>query len=292
MTRPLTIIVVSYNTRERTERCITHLFDYTDEPFHLVVVDNASSDGTPEMLADYARRLPHDVTVVQNSQNLGYAPAVGQACSRKWTEGDVCLVNSDLYVGPEWAGRLQSHLYRDGRIAAVAPLGRGIGGRQDFSLYYQEWCQKASIRDYLIDVNHRLTGARPCATTAKCLQGTIWMIKGQALRQLGGLDPGCLAGADDADWCLRARIGGWKLVIAMDVFVWHDDHSSFAELPGQGALWINQSWDYFNHKWHGQFDRLSWADLMENTAVTEHPPFVYEEFSQEFIGEPGATTDD
>ncbi len=274
----LAIVVVSFNTRDKTARCIDHLLEYTDLPFHIVVVDNASRDGTRDMLRDYADRFAKDVTVVLNERNVGYAPAVEQGCSHGVATADVCLVNPDLYVGPEWASRLHAHLRREPLAAVVAPLGRGIGGRQDFLLHHPAWCEAAFSRDGLEAVNRRLTGCRPCAVTAKSLQGPMWMMRAEARRQLGGLDPACTTGADDADWCLRARLGGWKLLIALDVFVWHEDHSSFSQLPERGLPSIARSWDYLNQKWKGMFDHLTWEDLMETTVATDLPPFVYEEF--------------
>lgn len=278
MSSSIEVIMVSCNTCEKTARCLALLLKYTDVPFHIWVIDNASTDGSQEMLRTYQHMHPACVTVIENTTNVGYAPAIHQVYVDLHPTSDLCYVNSDVYVGPQWTSRLQRHLMHDPQIAAVAPIGRGIGGRQDLDHQGREWAGNAYSEAVLLAVNATLESVSPCAVTAKTLQGTLLYIRRSAHEEIGGLDPECICGADDADWCLRARLAGWKLVIALDTFVWHDDHSSFRRLEDQGEQWIDCSWAYFNQKWAGRLDHLTWGDLMENATPTDDPVYRYEEF--------------
>ena len=92
----ISVIVVSYNTRDLLEECLTSLF--SNPPacvFEVLVVDNNSRDGSRALLA---RRFS-DCTVIGNRRNLGFARAANQAYSV--SRGDYCLVmNPDLRVLP------------------------------------------------------------------------------------------------------------------------------------------------------------------------------------------------
>lgn len=282
MKQALNIVVVSFNTRQKTQACLHSITRYTDRPYHIFVVDNASTDGSPAMILQYQTQYPEIFTVSVLPANIGYSQAVETVMPHLVPHADVCFINSDVYVGPAWASRLQRHLYRQHKIAAVAPIARGIGGWQDILLYHDALCPDEYSEDAVATINEIVRDVPVKAITAKFLQGTMWMIKEEAWQSIGTFDPGCICGADDADWCLRARLQGRQLLVALDTFVWHDNHSSFPGLADQGTAWINQSWDYFNHKWAGQFDQLSWDDLMDNQQQTTYPYYRYEEFVDEY----------
>ncbi|RIV17635.1 glycosyltransferase family 2 protein [Alicyclobacillaceae bacterium I2511] len=288
MVKRLDIVVVCVNTRNKTKRCLTHLFRYTDVPFHLWVVDNGSQDGSVAMLEQWASLYPRHLTLLKNPSNLGYTGALQQVYPYLSRNHALAYVNSDVYVGPQWASRLYRHLEWDPKVAAVAPLGRGIGGNQDAVLRLpslrSELADEDAFEHALVQINEALRQAKPMAETAKSLQGTLWLVKAAAHKAIGGLDTGCICGADDADWSLRARLAGWRLLVALDTFVWHDNHSTFDTLPDAGEDWIGRSWAYFNHKWAGYFDNLSWEDLMANHQNTKFPPFIYQTFPSEENG--------
>ncbi|RLD09343.1 hypothetical protein DRI50_12290, partial [candidate division KSB1 bacterium] len=92
---PITsIIIVSYNVRAFLEQALLSLREALKDYSHeIIVVDNASSDGTPVFL----KRHFHDVLLIENSENLGFARAnnIGMAHSR----GEfICLLNPDTIV--------------------------------------------------------------------------------------------------------------------------------------------------------------------------------------------------
>lgn len=275
----IAVIVVSYNTRDKTARCLAHLLRRTDLPYRIIVVDNGSSDGSGTMLSQLAKRRPDQVRVIERAENCGYAGAVHEAYSHLAPDEDVVYVNSDLYVPQRWATRLSRHFKWDSRIGAVAPLGTAIGGKQDIAARFGSMPSlSGSPVDSLNTVNALLRNVSQQAETVKTLQGTLLWVRREAHDDVGGLDPLCQLGADDADYSLRLRMNGWKLVVTLDTFVWHDGHASFANLSDGGAKWTRESWDYFNHKWEGQFGEMSWSDLFENEIETQWPPFRRESF--------------
>ncbi len=278
MENPVTIILISFNTVHKTRQCLDLLIKLTNVPFHIWIVDNASTDGSRNMLREYQQLNPSILSVIENEKNFGYAPAVNQVYPHLDAISDLCYVNSDVYVGPQWIMRLQHHLTHDSQIAAVAPIGRGIGGRQDMISYQLPQSNFAYSEIALAEVNSHLAQITPCAMTTKNLQGTLLYVRRAAHDHIGGLDPGCAYGADDADWCLRARLAGWKLTLALDTFVWHDNHSSFHLLSDLGKSRIDRSWAHFNHKWTGHFEGMTWTDLMENQVPTARPFYQHEEF--------------
>jgi len=278
MAAGVVLIVVSYNTCEKTRQCLEHLIRFTDVPFHIWAIDNRSTDGSLEMLENVSRQHPDQLSVVTSDANLGYAGAVQLAYPYIPPHFDITYVNSDAYVGPSWASRLQRNFQRNERIAAVAPLGRGIGGKQDYVVRYGELPGDLSREELLYRLNEELAMAQPVAETAKTLMGTVLMVNREAHDDVGGLDPRCAYGADDADFCLRARLKCWELLVSLDTFVYHDVHSSFNTLKNRGQELNHQSWAYFNRKWRGWFEGISWSDLMENDVQTDYPPFLYKQY--------------
>lgn len=91
-----TVIVVNHNGRDYLPACLDSIAAQSLRDFEVVVVDNASTDGSPELLA--SRR---DVTVILNDRNLGFPAANNQAAAQAC--GDwLALLNPDAVAGPDW----------------------------------------------------------------------------------------------------------------------------------------------------------------------------------------------
>ena len=151
----LHVIVVSFNTCSKTLQCLRLILRYTDLPFHLWVVDNASTDGSVDMLLELAAQHQTRLTLTLLSENVGYTRAIASVYSNLPPHGHVCLINSDVYVGPGYANKLYKHLERHPDIAAVAPLGSGIGGWQDILKYHSPPTPADEFDEAkLVQVNH------------------------------------------------------------------------------------------------------------------------------------------
>jgi len=278
------VLIVSFNTCKKTRYCVESLLRSSPSDMSLFIVDNGSADGSAAMLETVAQAMPDRVTLKLLTTNIGYAPAVNLLYPLVPLDRDLCYVNSDVYVGAGWCEGLQRHLARDDRIAVVAPMGFGIGGWQDAAIHGVYERPAAVVeRSHVVNSGTSFNGdeaapdlADATAFTVKSFVGAIWMVRSAAHRDVGGLDSACACGGDDADWSLHARERGWKLVVARDVVVRHDGHSSFRQLGDEAAPWITQSWDAFNRKWSGRFGSQSWQSLMTDRVSSLCPPYTPE----------------
>jgi GT2 family glycosyltransferase len=114
----LSVLLISWNTREQTRQCLESLAATApaDLNYEVVAVDNASSDGSADMLADQPR-----VRLIRNSHNTGFAAAVNQAYRRS-TGQLVLLLNSDIRFHPGALTRMIDHLRERPEVAGVSPL--------------------------------------------------------------------------------------------------------------------------------------------------------------------------
>lgn len=114
----VSVIVVSYNTKEKLRRCLAAI-----EPEHeVIVVDNASIDGSAEMVAS---DFPH-VRLIANSENVGFGPANNQGLD-VMTRELALFLNSDCYTDPNSIKKL-SIVFRDPEVAAAGGRLENLNG--------------------------------------------------------------------------------------------------------------------------------------------------------------------
>jgi GT2 family glycosyltransferase len=111
----VSVVMVTYNAWEWTERALAALLEHTDPGYELIVADNASSDGTLEGLA-----AVEGITVLRNPVNLGFGPAVNRAAMHARAPR-LLLLNTDALVHPGWLPALTAVLESSPDVAAVAP---------------------------------------------------------------------------------------------------------------------------------------------------------------------------
>ena len=97
----VTVVVVSYNAAAQLPRCLDALSVQTATGFDVIVVDNASIDGSVDIAADH----PLAVTLIRSDKNLGFAAANNLAAKQARGEW-IALLNPDAYPEPDWLDRL------------------------------------------------------------------------------------------------------------------------------------------------------------------------------------------
>ncbi|SCF11629.1 glycosyltransferase family 2 protein [Micromonospora chokoriensis] len=152
-TPQLSVLLVSWNTREQTRQCLESLAATADPDldYEVVAVDNGSTDGSADLLADQAR-----VRLIRNSHNTGFAAAVNQAYRRS-TGQLVLLLNSDVRFHPGALSRMIGYLRERPDVAGVSPLYLNPDGT-----FQQHYVQQPSFAATiaLVTALRRLPGFR------------------------------------------------------------------------------------------------------------------------------------
>jgi len=210
-------IVVSYNTRDLLVDCLRAFYACSDVPAEAVVVDNASSDGSPDVVA---REFP-EAKILRQRVNTGFGRANNAGLQQ--AEGRfILLMNPDVTVMPGCVGRLADFLLVRPDAGAVGPrLQRPDGtldhaARRGFpspasSFYYFAGLGKAfphSARFNRYSMGHLspLETHEIDAGTAGCL-----MVRRTAVDRVGFFDPDYFMYGEDIDLCFRLKSGGWKI---------------------------------------------------------------------------------
>lgn len=206
----LSIIIVSYNAREDLERCLASLRQHPPAAAHeVIVVDNASTDGSAEAAAAFA-----GVRVIRSGANAGFS-AANNIGIRASTGANLLLLNSDTIVPPGAIDRLMDRLERAPEAAAVGPRLVDGQGRAELSFGpmitpLNEWRQRRLLRGMAANdpdvVAHveSLTRReqRPDWVTGACL-----LVRRADAEAVGLLDERFFMYTEDVDFCasLRAR---------------------------------------------------------------------------------------
>jgi GT2 family glycosyltransferase len=238
------IVVVTHDGLVFTRMCLESILaNPGNANAEIVIVDNASADGTPDYLRSLAARNPQ-VRAIFNERNEGFARANNQGLAT--ASGHVLvLLNNDTIVAPGWLDRLIAHL-RDGAIGLAGPVTNRIGNEAEIETHYRSYGEMLELVRSTAQAHagQHFDIPTPCMF---CLA-----LRRDVLEQLGPLDEQFEVGLlEDDDYALRARAAGFRLICAEDVFVHHFGEASFGNLVPTGeyerVLRANQQ--RFEAKW-------------------------------------------
>lgn len=226
---PVVIIVPVYRGLDDTQRCLQSVLRASNQtPWRLIVIDDASPE--PELRAWVQQwseaQEPARVLLIRHEANRGFVHSVNEGMALA-QGSDVVLLNSDTEVTAGWLDRLRSACYRAHDIGTATP-----------------WSNHATIFSY----PHALEGgAPPPGWTADAMaqlcqrwlanqsvevptaHGFCMYIRADCLAAVGAFDADAfgLGYGEENDFCMRARLAGWKHVHALDAYVYHRGSVSF-----------------------------------------------------------------
>ena len=220
----VSVVVVTYNNIAFTRACLASLEEQTQyAAIEIIVVDNASSDGSPDFLTEWAAGAANRKLIL-NSDNRGFAAANNQGLAIAGGEYLV-LLNNDTYVTPGWVRTLFKHLQRDPSIGLIGPVTNNIGNQAKIHIEYD------GMEKMLVEAG-RYTRAHigqtfPLQTAAFfCV-----MFSRSVYERVGDLDEAFGRGFfEDDDYCRRVEQLGLRVVCAEDVFIHHHLSASFNQV--------------------------------------------------------------
>lgn len=235
------VIMPVFNRINYTYRCLEALSRNTnDVHFELVLVDNASSDGTGELLAS----VGGDVTVISNQENLGFARACNQGAAAARGQNLVFLNNDTVPL----AGWLGAMIKAQGYHPRVAIVGSKLLYPEDETVQHAGVVFNPQGQPYHLfrhlPADHFAVNRMDefQAVTAACL-----LIRREVFEELEGFDEGYINGYEDIDLCLRARQAGHKVVYTPKSVLYHYESLS----PGRKAHEA-QNYQRFQERWQGK----------------------------------------
>lgn len=217
-------IVLTYNNLALTKDCLDSLETYSDDvDLEVVIVDNASSDGSPAYLSSWSASRPN-AKLILNSENRGFAAGNNQGLAA--ASGDyLVILNNDTVVTRGWARRMVNHLRNAPEIGILGPLTNNIGNEARVDTRYtkldamhheaEEITERNLGRWFELNTVAFFCAMLPRSTYERC--GSISEDYGVGF-------------FEDDDYCRRIQAAGLVVACAEDVFVHHHLSASFNKL--------------------------------------------------------------
>ncbi len=219
----LHVIVLNWNGERVLEPCLRSLESVRGVDLRIIVVDNGSTDGSPEIV----RREFPQVELVLNGKNLLFAEGNNVGIRRAMELGArfILLLNNDTVVDPDFARVMIEAMRGDDAVGIVGPQIRyfddperiwyGGGG-----FYPVVWVPRHR------DIRKLRTEASREAGETAYVTGCALMFRSEVARGTGLLDSSYGMYNEDVDFCLRARERGWRCRYEPAAVVWHKVSSS------------------------------------------------------------------
>lgn len=212
------ILLVNWNGKEVTLECLDSLAQLSYPRFTVVVVDNASTDGSVQAIRE---RHPN-VVVLEQQTNLRFAGGNNAGIRYALERGTdmICLLNNDTTVDSEFLAPLVTRLQSDQTIGAVAP-----------KIYYYDqpnriWFAGGEISMWTgtmrhIGIREEDRGQYNTSREIDYATGCCILTRREVIEKAGMLDDSFFMYAEDADWCMRVRRAGYRIMYEPQARVWH-----------------------------------------------------------------------
>ena len=258
----LSIVILSWNVRDLLRQCLESVASgrplSANHPLlvtEIIVVDNASSDGSVEMVrAEFAA-----VRLIANQTNRGYTGGNNDGIAAA-TGRYVMILNPDTRVLDDALAAMVAYADAHPDVGVVGPQllnpdGSVQSSRRRFptlmtGLFESTWLQPLAPRDvlrryYVLD--------RPDDTIQEVdwLFGACFLVRRKVIQQVGTLDEDFFMYSEEMDWCYRMRQAGWKVVYLPEAQVIHYGGKSSDQVAAQRHIYFQTSKVRYFRKHHG-----------------------------------------
>lgn len=258
MVTRISLVIPVYNQVHYTKQCVASIVRWTNLPYELVIVDNASTDGTGEFLSHL------DAKVITNPSNLG--------CAKAWNQGVLAsrgqaigILNNDIVVTPGWLSGLLRFMEIKGH-GIVSPAARE--GRLDYDL-----------EQYAAEFVRRCADA-----TRSTIYGACMLIHRRVFDRIGLFDEGfSYGGCEDVDFLWRAQASGFSVGTTGAILIHHFGMVTQGAIKQIGPVdypdanrshfmtkwkrtvrgnWFHRRWDDFKTSWREYYERVRYGHAL------------------------------
>ncbi len=223
------IIIPVCNQFACTRNLIEGIYRHTEGPFHIFIVDNASTDETVDLDKIYTR----DITILRNREKRGRGASINQGF-QLGRNPYVVFVDNRAAVSQGWQGNLLAFLDTHPRIGAVGPLGSNPRAWQCVDRIRAT--RVPQIPRFLTEDLHERNRilqfhfARAGILVEGALDFFCVALKRRTVQEVGLLEEGPSGSADGEDYCRRLRRAGYVLGLSLDTYVLHGSDGAMPPL--------------------------------------------------------------
>jgi len=228
----ISIIVLNYNNKEWSKKCLNSLLNTRHLNYEIIFVDNGSTDGS----LDFIRKEFSQTSLIKFvslPKNLQYAGGNNEGL--KYAVGDyIVFLNNDTIVKPDWLSELEKCMEKD----------ETIGICQSKLLLYDYPTKIDSTGDFLNLLGFSVMQGRfeenygqyDKNTDIFSARGACLMIRKSLIKKIGAFDPLYQSIFEDLDLCWRARLAGYKIKLVPSSIVYHKGRATTKGNVGREAF--------------------------------------------------------
>lgn len=257
----LSIIIVNWNTKNMTRDCLETVRDGVGSlAAEVIVIDNASSDGSAEMIAT---EFPEAI-LIRNSKNCGFAAANNQGFEVAHGRY-VLLLNTDTLIHGDVLPASVTWLDTNLEVGAMGCRVLNTDGSVQFtcSMYPSllnltlQLSGLAKLSDWrFLGRYHMRSWARDTTCEVEVISGCYMLVRREILSQVGGLDEAFFFYGEETDWCQRIRAAGWKLAFVPLGAITHHGGGSVQALNHHRDVLLSEATIRLHRKHAGIFGGL------------------------------------
>ena len=244
----VSIIILNWNGLEDTIECLESLKKITYPNYQVIVVDNGSEGNDVKVLRE---RFGDYIQIIENDRNYGFSG--GNNIAVRWLLNDSCpdyflLLNNDTVVDAEFLTEMVKVTESDPSIGVVGPKTYFYDDPNRLQLV---WLEVDMFSGQGIHVGAREvdTGQYENLTEVDYAQGSCLMVKRCVIDTVGLLDELYFTYWDEADYCIRTRQAGYKIVYVPKARIWHKVSSSAKKITGLSRYYKTRNSFYFIKKY-------------------------------------------
>jgi GT2 family glycosyltransferase len=247
----ISFVILTFNNWELTYSCLTTLLQSFEEShlkrgIQIIVVDNGSTDEARQKLNAFATNysLPAvQLRLVMLDENVGYPSGVNIGLAH-CTGTIIGVLNNDLEFPKGWLTPLIHTLEADKLVGFAAPFLSYAPSVQNLQKAFTSY---KDMQNFATDFMSNNAGE--LFFTDRVI-GACLLFRRDLLVSIGGNDFWYgIGNFDDDDWCIRARIAGYKIAVVGGSFVHHIGHASFRLEPVQYHMSLEINAEKFARKW-------------------------------------------
>jgi len=243
----VSIIIVNWNTKQLLEECLASVIKQTKlANYEVIVVDNASSDSSVEMLKEKYEQ----VILIENKENRGFAAANNQGIAL--AKGRyILLLNSDTIVLDGATDKVVSFAdnNKDAAVIGCRVLNPD-GTLQPTCFMFPSLLNMVLSSTYLYKIFYRSRffgreqmtwWGRNDIREVDVVTGCFMLVRKEAIEEIGVLDERLFMYAEDTAWCYRFRKAGWKAIFTPDAQIIHFGGASSSKMKSKMRLQLSGS---------------------------------------------------